>query len=313
MIYKNIKIPIPDYVMYIIKILHIINKDVYVVGGSIRDYFLGKEPHDWDLVVNESPDISYKLFSTNRNISITTAGIEHGTIKLWVGDHEPIDLTEFGNNPKYVNINMNKLYNPTIYDDISRRDFTMNALVYSPYNGLIDMHNGLQDIKDHIIKFVDDNPDDRVKNDPFLILRAIRQAITLNFTIDNSAEIIWNYDNIKLLKNVSGWRRGNELRKILDVDYSNKPRCQKLYFKQFLQNVCHYVLFPNDITCDIDMSDRYKYILASEGWEWRLAFILKDYSNNCVMEVLKNFEYDFSNINMIMEFKEELEYEYRNI
>lgn len=307
MIIKDIKIPIPDYVMYVIKILHMVNKDVYVVGGSIRDYFLGKNPHDWDLVVNESPDISYRLFSTNKHMSITTAGIEHGTIKLWIGDHEPIDLTEFGNNPRYVDISINKLYNPTIYDDISCRDFSMNSIVYSPYKGLIDMHNGIEDIQNRIVRFIDDNPKDRVIEDPFLILRAIRQSITLNFVLDKIAgDIVWDYRYVRLLKNVSGWRRGNELRKILDTDYSNGSICQKLYLKLFLENVCHYVLEPNNIICNISMKDKYKWICSSEQWEVKMAYLLKDYSDEFAISIMKEFEYDFSDISIIMEYKGEI-------
>ena len=311
MIY-NKHIPLPDYVMYVIKILHMINKDVYVCGGSIRDYFLGRDPHDYDLVTNMKPENSYRLFSTNKNITITTTGISHGTIKLWLGDHEPIDLTEFGNNPRYVDLSINKLYNPTIYDDISRRDFTMNAIVYSPYEGLIDMHDGINDINNHILRFVDNNPDDRIENDPFLILRAIRQAITLDFYMDKSAfRSVFNYNHAKLLNDVSGWRRGNELRKILDVNYINGSVSQNFYLKKFLKNICHYVFYPNDIICDIDMSNRYDYIVKLDGFQKKIAFLLKDYSDDEVIKLLEDeFEYEFSDINEIMKFKREIEDEY---
>lgn len=312
MIYNNIKIPIPDYVMYVIDSLELIGKTPYVVGGSVRDYFLQKEPHDFDLVIDQTADKSYKFFSTNNKIDITTAGIAHGTIKLWIGDYEPIDLTEYGNNPRYVDISVNKLYNPTIYDDISRRDFSVNAMVYSPYHGLIDMHNGLRDINNRIIRFIDDSPDERIEDDPFLILRAIRQTITLDFDMDRIAQnSVFDYCHIKLLKNVSGWRRGNELRKILDVDYKHGSVSQKTYFRLFLKDICHYVFFPTDIFSDVNMSDRYKYLVNSIGFQWRIAFLLKDYSDDIVLKILKDeFEYEISDINEIMKFKKELSNEY---
>lgn len=303
MIYKDIRIPIPAYVMYVIKSLRIIGKDPYVVGGGIRDYFLGDEPNDFDLVINESPYKLYQFFNTNDNIDVTTMGIMHGTIKLWIGDHDPIDLTEYGNNPNYVDISVNKLYNPTIYDDVSRRDFTMNALAYSPYNGLIDMYDGISDINNHILRFIRD-PEEQIENDPFLILRAIRQAMCLDFTMDYFAdEVVWDYQYVKLLNKVSGWRRGNELKKILSIDYTNASILQKSYLKNFLKYVCYYVLEPNNIVCGMDLYDKYKYMFSSDKWELKIAYLLSDYSNENAEDILKEFEYDSSDILNIMKYR----------
>ena len=153
---------------------------VYLVGGAIRDIFLKKKPTDWDVATNASPQQVSKIFKR-----VIPTGIEHGTVTIPFRSHM-IECTTFrteqgysdGRHPDKIH------YAATIEEDLSRRDFTMNAIAVSlPDGKVIDPFNGRADIKKRIIKTVG-SPTERFSEDGLRPLRAVRFSTLTDFTIE---------------------------------------------------------------------------------------------------------------------------------
>lgn len=258
---NNIKIPIPDYAKYVADKLITAGFQVYLVGGSVRDYIRDPEilPHDYDFVTDATPDKSYAMFYQEPDVVVTTTGMEHGTIKVWVGDHEPIDVTTLGHYPSYINTTEKiTTYTSSIYDDISRRDFTMNSLVYHVNEDhLLDPYDGISDIKNKYLNVLG-NPEIRMMVDPFIVLRGYRFAITMNLTIDPYTYKIMNSTRIReLLPTISAWRRGNELKKIL----SNCNHYE--YFTSYLEALPYII--QDDYSFSSDAPKIMRMIVSAQG------------------------------------------------
>ncbi len=190
----------------------------YVVGGACRDYILGKEIVDVDVTTNATPDQILNIF---KDYKVYKTGLKHGTVTVNV-EGELIEITTFRKDGDYLN---NRKPNSVKFvddlkEDVLRRDFTINAICYNEKEGFVDLFNGIDDLKNKIIRTVG-NADDRFCEDALRILRALRFASTLSFNIEKSTAkaIIKNKD---LLKNISKERIYSELVKILlgdNVEY----------------------------------------------------------------------------------------------
>lgn len=207
-------INIPNNVQFIIDTFYKNNYEAFMVGGCVRDCLLGIEPKDYDITTSATPDITERLFEK----TIPT-GIQHGTITV-VLNNENLEVTTYrteGNyvdnrRPEYVNFVSN------IKEDLSRRDFTVNSLAYNKEVGLIDYFNGIDDIKNKIIRAVG-NPNKRFQEDALRMLRAIRFSCQLGFEIEESTYFAIK-ENYNLIENISIERIRDELCKIL---ISNDP------------------------------------------------------------------------------------------
>ncbi|MGL5085502.1 MAG: CCA tRNA nucleotidyltransferase [Clostridium sp.] len=200
---------IPTDVNHIINKFYSNNHKAFMVGGCVRDSILKKEPKDYDITTSALPDETIKLF----NKTIPT-GLQHGTITVLI-NKEPYEVTTFRTDGDYIDNRrpQSVLFVSDIAQDLSRRDFTINALAYNQYEGLIDCFNGLDDISNKIIKCVGDS-DKRFNEDALRMLRAIRFSCQLDFKIEsNSYESIKR--NYKLIENISSERIRDELCKIL--------------------------------------------------------------------------------------------------
>ena len=172
---------IPNKVYKILRTLERSGFDAYVVGGCVRDVLMGVKPSDWDVTTSATPEETKECFS---GYKVIETGIKHGTVTVVV-DGEPFEITTFrsdgtysdGRHPDSVE------FSKDIRTDLARRDFTMNALAYSPSKGIIDEYGGISDIKSRLIKAVG-KPEERFREDSLRILRAIRFAGTLGFMID---------------------------------------------------------------------------------------------------------------------------------
>ena len=172
---------IPNRVDKILRTLNRAGFDAFVVGGCVRDMLMGRKPSDWDITTSATPEETKSCFS---GLKVIETGIKHGTVTV-VMDGEPFEITTFrsdgtysdGRHPDSVN------FSKDIRVDLARRDFTMNALAYSPAKGLIDEFGGMDDIKNRVIRAVGD-PGERFKEDSLRIMRAIRFAGTLGFMIE---------------------------------------------------------------------------------------------------------------------------------
>ena len=162
-------INIPNNVQFIIDTFYKNNYEAFMVGGCVRDCLLGLTPKDYDITTSALPNITESLFEK----TIPT-GIKHGTITV-VLDNENLEVTTYRTEGNYLDNRHPESveFVSNIKEDLSRRDFTVNALAYNNKEGLIDYFNGIDDIKNKTIKAVGD-PNKRFQEDALRMLRAIR-------------------------------------------------------------------------------------------------------------------------------------------
>ena len=195
----------------------------YLVGGAVRDMLLKKEGHDWDLATNATPKQVMSIFHR-----VIPTGIAHGTVTIHIFGHE-IETTTFrtesdytdGRHPDSVS------YAATIEEDLSRRDFTMNAIASDlETGGIIDPFNGRSDIKNRIIRTVG-SPLDRFSEDGLRPVRAIRFCGQLGFTIEEETlKALQDKNVLERTSKISVERFRDEFCKMLSV---SKPSvCLKL-------------------------------------------------------------------------------------
>lgn len=210
---SGFKIDIPMNAAIIVMYLWIAGYDAYVVGGCVRDSLLGNTPHDWDICTDATPAQVRKVMHKYKLETIDT-GIQHGTITV-VRNRENFEVTTFRTEGEYTDNRRpdSVEFIRDVVEDLSRRDFTINAMAYSDADGLIDPWGGYGDLSDGLIRCVG-NPDDRFKEDALRIMRALRFASTYGFKIeeDTAAAI---HRNKELLRNISAERIRSELCKML--------------------------------------------------------------------------------------------------
>ena len=175
-IFTNIPAPIKE----IARILNTEGFQCFLVGGAVRDSIMGFTPKEYDIATNAKPEDVQRIFK----YTIPT-GIKHGTI-LVILDDMHVEITTFRSDGNYSDgRHPDKVeYTASIEDDLPRRDLTINAMAYNILDGnLIDMFDGMKDIKNKIIRSVG-NPYERFTEDGLRIMRAIRFATRLNFNIE---------------------------------------------------------------------------------------------------------------------------------
>lgn len=189
--------------------------EIYAVGGSVRDALLGKTPDDIDFCTDATPEEMLKMFP----YSIKT-GIKHGTLTIPFNKNY-YEITTYRIDGKYTDSRHPDTvnYSRSLKEDLSRRDFTINAMAVEVKSGtLIDIFCGIEDLKNHVIRTVG-NPVERFNEDALRMLRAIRFQSKLGFFIEKNT-----YNAIKQLedniKNVSTERIRTEFLKILESPYA---------------------------------------------------------------------------------------------
>ena len=205
---------IPSDVKYIIDTLYHNGFEAFIVGGCVRDFLLNVTPKDFDITTSALPEDILKLF----NKTIPT-GIDHGTVTV-VLNKENFEVTTFRKDGDYLDHRKPSSveFVSNIKEDLSRRDFTVNALAFNEKVGVIDYFNGISDLKNKVIRAVG-NPDTRFKEDALRMLRAIRFSSQLDFIIDEDT-LSAIRSNKDLINNISKERIRDELCKIL---ISNNP------------------------------------------------------------------------------------------
>lgn len=209
-------ITLPRDVEYIISSLESAGYRADIVGGSVRDFLLGKAPGDYDITTSALPDEVKEVFSTERTID---TGIKHGTVTL-ILDSVPYEITTYRFDGEYDDSRhpSSVSFTRRIEDDLMRRDFTVNAMAYSTRHGLTDLYGGRGDIAARLIRAVGD-ADTRFGEDALRILRALRFAATLGFDIEeNTADAVIR--NAYRLSKVSAERIYVEWRKLLCGEHS---------------------------------------------------------------------------------------------
>ena len=183
----------------------------YAVGGCVRDSLLGIEPHDWDLCTAAPPEAMKKVFAGERVIE---TGLKHGTLTL-LAPSGPLEITTFRTESGYSDCRHpdRVSFVRDIHADLARRDFTVNAMAYSPVRGLRDDFGGREDLRNGVLRCVGD-PGERFREDALRILRALRFAARFGLTIEEETAAALR-ENRELLHNISPERIFSELKGIL--------------------------------------------------------------------------------------------------
>lgn len=205
----DITLPLP--VARALSVLEEHGYEGYIVGGCVRDSLLGRTPNDWDVTTNATPDEMKACFGDFRVIE---TGIRHGTLTVII-DGMQLEITTYRNDGEYLDNRhpVQVTFSKYIEDDLSRRDFTVNAMAYHPAKGLVDLFGGREDLKNKTICAVGDAKT-RFEEDGLRILRAIRFASVLNFEVDNdTAKAIHECKN--LLSGIAAERIREEFCKLI--------------------------------------------------------------------------------------------------
>lgn len=185
--------------------------EAFAVGGCVRDYLMGSPINDYDITTNATTDEIKAVFSDCKTVD---TGIKHGTVSVLI-DGSPFEITTYRLETTYSdNRHPDKvIFTKSLEDDLSRRDFTVNSMAYNPERGLIDPYGGREDAEKKIIRCVG-NPTKRFEEDSLRILRGIRFASTLGFTVEKETKKAM-LDCRRLIKNISRERIFAELSKLL--------------------------------------------------------------------------------------------------
>ncbi len=249
----------------------------FLVGGALRNHFAGLKPTDYDFATDAGPEDVIRIFH-----HVIPTGIKHGTVTVVFKGHQ-FEVTTFRIEGDYSNSRHPDSINfsPSIYEDLKRRDFTINSIAMNLQTGeLLDPHNGIQDLKHHRIKAIG-NPVERFSEDGLRLMRACRFTAQLNFTIEiNTFEALKECkDN---LENVSAERIRDEIIKILE---SQKP---SIAFRIMEESEILEIIIPELAKCrgilqkgyhDFDVLDHLYYSCdggPSEDIILRLACLLHD-------------------------------------
>ena len=204
---------LPAYITACLDALEGAGFAAYAVGGCVRDALLGLTPQDYDLCTSALPEETEQVF---RDKKLVLAGKKHGTVGV-VTESGVVEITTFrteggyqdNRHPDWVK------FVPDINEDLARRDFTVNAMAYSPKRGFADPFGGREDLKRHILRAVGD-PQLRFREDSLRILRGARFAVRYGLTVENAT---WEamLSQAHLMDNLARERVFEELCKLLPL------------------------------------------------------------------------------------------------
>ncbi|GHV44790.1 polynucleotide adenylyltransferase [Clostridia bacterium] len=272
------RIELPPAVSFLIAALERGGFEAYVVGGCVRDSLMGRPPADWDVCTSALPAQVNRCFAGHRTVE---TGLKHGTVTL-VLDRTPYEITTYRVDGAYAdNRRPDRVTFVTrLSDDLARRDFTINAMAYSDGAGLVDLFGGRDDLRRGLVRCVGD-PDRRFGEDALRMLRALRFASVLNFSVDTptGASIV---KNRALLKNIAAERINAELSGLLRGE---KPEAL---------SVVADVLFPELGAVDWAAVGRVPRDLVT-----RLAALLRGVGADAARAALLRLKYDRDTIGKV--------------
>ena len=172
---------LPESILYCIQALENAGFAAYAVGGCVRDACLGITPHDYDLCTSAKPEEMESVFAGHR---LVLSGKKHGTVGV-VTESGVVEITTFRTEGAYLDNRHPSwvAFVPNIEEDLARRDFTVNAMAYSPIRGFADPFGGQKDLKNQTLRAVG-NPAQRFQEDALRILRGVRFAVRFRLTVD---------------------------------------------------------------------------------------------------------------------------------
>ena len=252
-------ISIPDFIREIMDRIESAGYEAFVVGGSLRDILLGKEPHDWDVTTSALPETVASLFPDKH---VIPTGLKHGTVTV-VSEGEPVEITTYRVDGEYTDSRRpNEVtFTRNIEEDLSRRDFTVNALAYNEKKGLLDLFGGRSDLENKLIRAVGD-PEKRFTEDALRIMRAFRFSAQLGFDIEENT-LAAAKKLATRLKNIARERIGSEFMRLLASAYPEKAL-------SMMENAIFEVLPVGELE-----KDRYRLVEKPDNSaEARLALLL---------------------------------------
>lgn len=202
---------IPADVSFIIKALENKGFEAYAVGGCVRDAILGREPNDWDITTNATPDEMKECFA---GMHVIETGLKHGTLTVML-HHIGYEVTTYRIDGEYTDHRRPDTveFVKDLQLDLERRDFTVNAMATADGETIVDLFGGRGDLKNKVIRCVGD-PYKRFTEDALRILRAMRFASVYDFDVD-PATANAAFELRDTLGSVSGERIHVELKKLL--------------------------------------------------------------------------------------------------
>ncbi|MCI8275673.1 MAG: CCA tRNA nucleotidyltransferase [Lachnospiraceae bacterium] len=207
------RMEIPAHVAFIIDRLESAGFEAYAVGGCVRDTILGRKPEDWDITTSARPEQVKRLFRRTAD-----TGIKHGTVTVLL-EKCGYEVTTYRVDGEYEDARHPKevAFTASLSEDLKRRDFTINAMAYSPKLGLIDEFQGMEDLRRGIIRAVG-NAGERFTEDALRMLRAVRFSAQLGFAVEEkTAEAV--REMAPRLSLISKERIQAELEKLLLSDH----------------------------------------------------------------------------------------------
>ncbi len=284
---KKIVLDIPKDVGKIIKTLENAGFEAFAVGGCVRDALLSRKPQDWDITTGAKPSDVQKLF--RRTIE---TGIAHGTVTVMMGD-VGYEVTTYridgeysdGRHPDKVE------FTRDLKEDLKRRDFTINAMAYSEKTGLVDEFGGADDLKNGIIRCVGE-AQERFGEDALRILRVVRFRAQLGFEIERNTEDAAAQLSGTLEK-VSKERIMIELTKLILSD--NPQHLQDV----FRLGMGEHIAKNFSKLKDSDFGEVTKIRLLPKQKHLHFSYLLRDFSPEQIVSLLKELKMDNENISRI--------------
>lgn len=297
----NRTMPLPSSVEYVLSRLKENGYQAYVVGGAVRDFLMGKTPHDYDLTSDALPSQISDVF---KDFYQEHSGEKHGTIRVIV-DHKPIEITTFRCDEGYTDYRRpdNVEFVKDVYIDSKRRDFSINAFYYSEGH-IYDFHEGLEDLNNKVIKTIG-NPSTRFHEDALRILRAIRFSAKLGYEIESKTKTAL-LDCKEELNLIAKERILTELKEISST--SNFFRDIKEYFPIFKLIIPCLDKIGNSIDdiYNFDTKSYGDYIASlsalfslreinNDFMSWRLFIKMDNESINAIKTLIKLKDINFNN------------------
>lgn len=280
----DLYIKVPEDVQFIIDTLSKNGYEAYIVGGCVRDSILNRKINDWDMTTSAKPEQVIKLFD-----KVILTGIKHGTVTIVLNDNQ-YEVTTYRSDGEYDD-NRHPIKVEFVNDlkeDLARRDFTINAMVYNSSLGLKDYFNGIDDLEKKIVKTVG-NAKLRFSEDALRMMRAVRFSAQLDFDID--------LDTLKAINEVS-----------LNIESISKERIRDEFNKILLSNPEKIMVLKSSGLLkhiDLNLNDvQYENMLQAKELNCvlhlRLAAILVNLDENTSLNILRRLKYDNNTIKKVI-------------
>ena len=284
---KPLDLPVPDDLTKIYDLMKQAGKQLYIVGGAVRDTILGKAPKDYDLATDARPEEVMEVLRSDQNLKLDLTGKMFGVVRAWTPEGNEYEIATFrkdigkGRRPDSVEFT-------TIEQDVTRRDLTINALFYDMDTGeVVDYVGGLADLGSGIVRAVGD-PAERFDEDKLRILRALRFAARMDSELDaETKQAILNDNDLWSDPDMSGERITEEF--VKGIKSAVKP-------EYYMGLVKETGLFPQIFRgLNVDPSRA----VASNSVPVQLAFVLNGNDPKQLTKALDKMRYDRRTIDVV--------------